>query len=291
MGTQGGERREALRKLEHFHERKPDLFTAPFIVECWNRMWFEYTECVREGVRTLVRMLPEGTSREALATLALSPHRKTGARVWRWPNVFSFKSKSGMWKGRILPEMEERLETARINGSTLNRIPPNAGGIPSNFIRLTKKEKVALKRQQRTLTGGIQKFPGNATEIPKGAPLIGSQPTTDKPLFPQGKKLRGGEYDASKAHAPRDGATGRPICWNFNANCGCAVRGGECENGLHRMLKRNGLHWAVHAQMARRGGFKGTPLLTPEATDGYIQSLRDAEQKALAQKIDDGHTG
>ena len=69
------------------------------------------------------------------------------------------------------------------------------------------------------------------------------------------------------------------------------MRGKECENGLHRMLKRAGLHWTVNAQMARRGGFKGTPLLTPEATDGYIQSLRDAEQKALAQKIDDGHTG
>merc|ERR1712112_331320 len=99
------------------HEKKPELFTVSFLVTCWNRLRFEYTESVREGVRTLLRMLPDGASRDAFIALALAPHKTTRKRIWRWPNIFSFGSRSGLWRGRILPELEEQLESARITGS------------------------------------------------------------------------------------------------------------------------------------------------------------------------------
>ena len=73
----------------------------------------------------MIRMLPEGANRDAFVSLALSPCRHSGGRIWRWPNVFSSKSSNGMWQGRILPELEEQLESSRISGSASLRNPPN----------------------------------------------------------------------------------------------------------------------------------------------------------------------
>ena len=287
------ERKDALKRYERLHERKPDLFTVAFLVECWNRTWFEYTECIREGVRTLIRMSPEGTSRDAFIRLALSPHRKTGTRVWRWPNVFSFTSSSGAWKGRILPEIEEQLEAARINGSALLRHTPTTGDHPGAGGEqpkgLSKKEKAALRKNGRTLTGGTKNpETGGKVEHEETGKTGGNTELKTSPLL--GKRMRTQEYEASRIHAPRDGPTGKPLCWNFNSNLGCATRGKECEHGLHRMMKRGGVHWTITAQLARRGGFKGSPI-APAAVDGYIQSLRDANTLATQGKIGDGHTG
>ena len=51
----GGEERKeerptALRHLRKFHEGNPELSTPPFLVESWNRLWFEYSEAVRDGI-------------------------------------------------------------------------------------------------------------------------------------------------------------------------------------------------------------------------------------------------
>ena len=75
------ERKTALRKLRKLHEGKPELFTVPFIAQRWDRLCFEYSEVIREGVRTLIRMLPEGANRDAFIALALSPYKKTGRRM------------------------------------------------------------------------------------------------------------------------------------------------------------------------------------------------------------------
>ena len=93
-----------------------------------------------------------------------------------------------------------------------------------------------------------------------------------------GERLRAAEFEASKLHGPRESTTGKPFCWNFNSNAGCAAQGAECEHGLHRLMKQSGLHWAARAQIARRGGFKGTQLMSAAQIDGFIQSLRDTEQ-------------
>ena len=70
-----------MKELQTLYERKPELFTVQFLVNCWNRMWFEHTEAVRDGVRTLIRMLPDGANKDALAMLALSPYQKTQQRI------------------------------------------------------------------------------------------------------------------------------------------------------------------------------------------------------------------
>ena len=118
-----------------------------FLVESWNRICYEYTEAVREGVRVILRALPEGCTRDAFTAYALSPYRNSTKRMWRWPNVFSFTAKDGMWIGRILPEVEEQLETTRIAGSTHLRTTPSLGDILGQQDPLKKKSKKERERE------------------------------------------------------------------------------------------------------------------------------------------------
>ena len=98
--------------------------------------------------------------------------------------------------------------------------------------------------------------------------------------------LRVAEFEASKQHCPRGNRSGKPLCWNFNPNSGCAAKGGECPFGLHRRMKRNGLHWTIQSKIARRGGFVGAKILTAPEIDGFIFSLRNAENDSWKAKKD-----
>ena len=261
------ERKNALKKFQKLHEEKPDLFTVAFLVKTWNRMWAEFGEAVREGVRALLRILPEGANREALITLALSPYKRSSKRIWRWPDVFNFESSRGMWCGRILPELEEDLEQSRIKGTrqTLNNADPLI--LPPTDTR----------RQRRPPSGRTGNSKAPAVSVPAAHPA-GSKKVEFPPDsgYPLGKRLRASEFDASKQFAPKEPVTGKTYCWNFNSNCGCPVRGTECAFGLHQAMKHSGIHWTVRAQLARRGGLKGTQLIDKTTIDGYIQSLRDS---------------
>ena len=90
------ERLKALKIIIRLHDEKPDLFTVGFLVKTWNRMWAEYGEAIREGIRSLLRILPEGADRNSLVTLALSPYKGSKKRIWRRPNIFDLSSSSGM---------------------------------------------------------------------------------------------------------------------------------------------------------------------------------------------------
>ena len=76
------ERKKALKHLIWLHDQKPELFTVAFLVESWNRICYEYTEAVREGVRVILRALPEGCTRDAFTAYALSPYRNSTKRMW-----------------------------------------------------------------------------------------------------------------------------------------------------------------------------------------------------------------
>lgn len=69
-------------------------------------MFYECTEAGREGVRTILRIRLDGSTREAFAPLALTPYRNSSKRLRRWPNVVSFSASNGMRRGRIPPELE-----------------------------------------------------------------------------------------------------------------------------------------------------------------------------------------
>ena len=146
------EMRQDLEKLIWRRERKPALFTAHFPVVRWNRLCYEYTETVREGVRTMIRLLPDGANRAAFVFSALSPFKNSRKRLWRRPDVLPFSPSSGMRRGSILPEIDERLESDRTNGSAFLRPAPHIG--ESTPILAGQGEK---RNVNRTQTGGPKK--------------------------------------------------------------------------------------------------------------------------------------
>ena len=94
------ERLDALKHLRKLHGEKPELFTAHFIVEAWSRMWFEFRESVRGGIRPLLRILPGGANREALASLASIPYGKSGKKGLEMDRSFRFPAKKGNVDGQ-----------------------------------------------------------------------------------------------------------------------------------------------------------------------------------------------
>ena len=56
------DREKDLGKLIWLHGQKHELFFDDPLVACWGRMCYEYTEAMREDVRTMTRMLPEGAA-------------------------------------------------------------------------------------------------------------------------------------------------------------------------------------------------------------------------------------
>ena len=99
--------------------------------------------------------------------------------------------------------------------------------------------------------------------------------------------MRTVEFEAPKTHTPRGNISGKPLCWKFSSNAGCGTRGTECQFGVRKMLKQTGLHWAVRAQIARLGGFKGQPILNEGEINGFIQSLRETDLAASSTKQQD----
>ena len=101
------------------------------------------------------------------------------------------------------------------------------------------------------------------------------------------------------AHAPRSGKD--VFCWDWNVRVGCA-RGGKCDR-KHASMGDKNLHWAVSADMIRRGGHvKRESRIAPENIDGAIDQLRGsnkrthgeqpiAPSKAWWQKTDGPHSG
>lgn len=178
-----------------------------------------------------------------------------------------------MWRGRLLPEVEEQLESSRILGSSHYRsnIPPSDSVVlptPTKDPNGKRNRRDKRDKVVRTQTGGA-----TPAVKPNEVQSITGQPGA----YPLGRRLRSVEFDASKKHCPRDSKSGKTLCWNFNTNAGCSTASENCPFGLHRRIKPGGLHWTVSAQIARRGGFKGAKLLNDTEIDGFVTSLREAD--------------
>ena len=103
----------------------------------------------------LIRLLPDGATRESFFALALGPYRDSGKRLWRWHNVFSLTASNGMWRGRILPDVGDQLGTSRILGPMHLRAAPPFGGPPSISGDLEDPgNKNKKNKNDRTHTGG-----------------------------------------------------------------------------------------------------------------------------------------
>ena len=169
-------------KFVKLREAKPVLFAVNFIVSTWNRIRAEFGDAVREGVRALLRVIPEGANSDALATLALSPQKRSQHRIWRWPNVISFSSSLGMWQCRILPELEGDSDHARIRSAKMGEMASDIHILPP----------IENRRNRRP----VRERNGNGGNMPLAPPIANvSTPKQDLPIakkngYPLGKKAQ-----------------------------------------------------------------------------------------------------
>ena len=64
----------------------------------------------------------------------------------------------------------------------------------------------------------------------------------------------------SRQHAPLD-AQGKMKCWDASSHMGCKMTAAQCSRN-HEIIRAKGIHWAVQAQLLRRGGIRsGTVIL------------------------------
>ena len=111
-----------------------------------------------------------------------------------------------------------------------------------------------------------------------GAPNVGNSETArnraanEKPkdAHPAGKRLRPDEQEAARENAPRIKSTGKALRWDYNPHAGC--HNNACKH-VRGKSDRRGAHWGVSAQLARRGGLSGAPIVLPEKVDGYLQDI------------------
>lgn len=100
-------------------------------------------------------------------------------------------------------------------------------------------------------------------------------------LYPAGKRLLKHERNLAMAHAPRCGKD--VFCWGWNAQSGCG-RAPNCDRKHETMGEKN-LHWAVAAELIRRGGHRNRPTrIATENVDGMVDHLRGPNQRVRGKQ-------
>ena len=99
----GTDRYLAIPFFEQLHRDNPDLYTAAFVVEKWNRANVDFCEGMYEGVRRLFPLLSDTADRGDLRRVAMSEKRSKGKPIWQFPDTWEIKSKKGYLEGTVVP--------------------------------------------------------------------------------------------------------------------------------------------------------------------------------------------
>ena len=78
----------------------------------------------------------------------------------------------------------------------------------------------------------------------------------------------------SRQHAPLD-AQGKMKCWDASSHMVCKMTAAQCSRS-HEINRVKGIHWAVQAQLLRRGGVRSGPVIPPNQVDTKVAALRQA---------------
>ena len=175
------------------------------------------------------------------------------------------ESGKGYWRRYVLPKIDLETGRAECRGSMPN--------VLASFGLGDQPQKLGVDAEAAPKIKGKPKQKTNLRR--SNTVAAGAQVVTR--LYPAGKRLLKPERNLSMAHAPRSGK--EVFFWGWNSHGGC-VRGDKCGRKQDSMGAKN-LHWAVTAEMIRRGGHaKRSTRVMPENIDGAVGQLRERETSA-----------
>ena len=251
------EREDALAFLCDLAEEQPELFPPSFLNDCWERMNADYCDAVFEGVRCIMQVLDVTADRRDFWRVASTPRSKEegGGMLWRYPDTWKMQSEQGYWRRTIIPQL-----------------------------------KIAYKRSH--LTSAVSRYLSDRhiTAVPKADANANSRKGTGtqineetRRLYPAGPPLSKSERNLAWEHTPVD-KDGKKMCWDFSSKMTCS-RGAKC-NYSHELMKTNGVHWTVYAELLRRGGHRrNRKVVEVKDIEGRIKQLRENNAKEKGEHI------
>ena len=182
----------------------------------------------------------------------------------RLPIVWDYKDTQGYFSSVILQRLRER--AMRVWWVHTHK---------ASLARPLRKQGGEIIKPGEGPTPAPTTIPGKAGE---GANASG--PASQLKGYPAGKVLIQAEVGLSRQHAPLD-AQGKMKCWDASSHISCKMTAARCSRS-HEIIRVKGIHWAVQAQLLRRGGVRSGLVVPPNQVDAKVAALRQAANREAA---------
>ena len=254
-------RLKALEQIEQAHEADPEAWPEAYCYSLWEELKAAWIEELREGRRRLCKILNcEQPRKEDLRFVALAP-----GSGFTFPTTFELDDPQGYYQKVCVPRQQRAIKSIIFGQLHHKRHAPAKVG-----------------ENQDTERPGEEK---EDARIGKGRGGKGDAPPKPTKAYPAGKRLRPKEASDSVRHGPKT-KEGKLICWDSACHSGCQRE--SCAHAHVPINGTRGLHWTVVAQLIRRGGLKGGPVIQPSQVDGRIAQLRTQAKQEQGDKVAEG---
>lgn len=129
------------------------LFAPILLEQAWSEMFHVYHGHVEEGVRRILHVGMEGTTRDGLKEMALM-HGKDKRPAWPNSNTFDATADSGFRQARFPPRFDKRVETGMIKASIGDGWSSFTAGGEEGATGGGQPEYQSTKRTQSIVPGG-----------------------------------------------------------------------------------------------------------------------------------------
>ena len=225
-----------LRHFQHLHEANDHQYPFSFIADAWEEVFWRETEEIRHAVASLLKAM--GGRKPLAKRTSWRPHWSPGATE---PDPRYGSPPYGTTKTR-------RGTSAASSSSAYTSGPCGSGGTTPTRRAWRARHTSRVKRQPPLLLR-----PQHLARRVRGL-RSAAAPAAQLKGYPAGKVLSQAGVGLSRQHAPLD-AQGKMKCWDASSHMGCKMTAAQCSRS-HEIIRVRGIHWAVRAQLLRRGGVR-----------------------------------
>ena len=102
------ERLDVFDVFHRTHEAQPEVIHLHFLITCWGAMTYSYVSGVIDGVRRLMRILPDNVRKTEYRHKALAPEPQ-GRPRWGFPTTWLMGHHTCYWKSIAIPKVGRKI--------------------------------------------------------------------------------------------------------------------------------------------------------------------------------------